>query len=88
LRDDEMSYVNYVKQMTYLLFHKIADELSRPLYNQPSPIPAKYAWTALVVKDGHELFDFCRRALELPGNKMGTLELIFGKSPTLAKGAA
>ena len=34
LRDDGMSYGDYVEQLTYLLFLKMADERSRPPYIQ------------------------------------------------------
>jgi type I restriction enzyme M protein len=57
LRDDGMSYGDYVEQLTYLLFLKMADERSRPPYHQPSPVPEPYAWSSLVKKDGDELFD-------------------------------
>ena len=60
LRDDGMSYGDYVEQLTYLLFLKMADERSRPPYGQPSPIPAAYAWPALVARDGDALFDHYR----------------------------
>lgn len=43
LRDDGMSYGDYVEQLTYLLFLKMADERSRPPYHQPSLISAQYA---------------------------------------------
>jgi type I restriction enzyme M protein len=43
LRDDGMSYGDYVEQLTYLLFLKMADERSRPPYQQPSLIPSQYA---------------------------------------------
>ncbi|OIQ90418.1 type I restriction enzyme EcoKI M protein [mine drainage metagenome] len=33
LRDEGMSYGDYVEQLTYLLFLKMADERSRPPYN-------------------------------------------------------
>jgi hypothetical protein len=39
LRDDGLSYGDYVKQLTLLLFLKIADEHSRPPFTMPSPIP-------------------------------------------------
>jgi hypothetical protein len=39
LRDDGMSYGDYVEQLTYLLFLKMADERSQPPYNQPSIVP-------------------------------------------------
>ena len=59
LRDDGMSYGDYVEQLTYLLFLKMADERSRPPYNQASLIPAKYAWPSLVARDGDDLFEGC-----------------------------
>ena len=52
LRDDGMSYGDYVEQLTYLLFLKMADERSAPPYNQPSIVPAAYAWPTLLAKDG------------------------------------
>ena len=42
LRDDGMSYGDYVEQLTYLLFLKMADERRSPPYNQPNAVPAKY----------------------------------------------
>jgi type I restriction enzyme M protein len=80
LRDDGMSYGDYVEQLTYLLFLKMADERGRPPHNQPSPIPAVYAWPALLAKDGDALFDHYRHALEELGKQPGTLALIFGKA--------
>ena len=80
LRDDGMSYGDYVEQLTYLLFLKMADERSRPPYNQASPIPASYAWPALLAKDGDALFDHYRHTLEALGKQPGTLALIFGKA--------
>lgn len=44
LRDDGMSYGDYVEQLTYLLFLKMADERSKSPYNLPSPIPKVYDW--------------------------------------------
>ncbi|MCL4737030.1 MAG: type I restriction-modification system subunit M N-terminal domain-containing protein [Burkholderiaceae bacterium] len=80
LRDDGMSYGDYVEQLTYLLFLKMADERSRPPYHQPSPIPAPYAWPALLARDGDALFDHYRHTLEELGKQPGTLALIFGKA--------
>ena len=57
LRDDWMGYGDYVEQLTYLLFLKMADERSHPPYNQASLIPEPYAWPALLAKVGVELFD-------------------------------
>jgi type I restriction-modification system DNA methylase subunit len=38
LRDDGMSYGDYVEQLTYLLFLKMADERSKMPYNQKSTV--------------------------------------------------
>ena len=80
LRDDGMSYGDYVEQLTYLLFLKMADERSRPPYSQPSPVPDFYAWPSLLEKDGDVLFDHYRHALENLGSRPGLLGLIFGKA--------
>ena len=55
LRDDGMSYGDYVEQLTYLLFLKMADERTKAPYNQPSQIPDKYSWPSLLKKDGDDL---------------------------------
>jgi type I restriction enzyme M protein len=80
LRDDGMSYGDYVEQLTYLLFLKMADERTKPPYNQPSLIPDKYNWQSLLKRDGDELFDHYRHSLEKLGNEKGLLGLIFNKS--------
>jgi type I restriction enzyme M protein len=54
LRDDGMSYGDYVEQLTYLLFLKMADERSQPPYNQTSIVPAAYAWPTLLGRDGDD----------------------------------
>lgn len=48
LRDDGMSYGDYVEQLTCVLFLKMADERTRLPYNQPSPMPEQYAWSSLM----------------------------------------
>ena len=80
LRDDGMSYGDYVEQLTYLLFLKMADKRTKAPYNQKSPVPKKYSWPSLVKKDGDELFDHYRHTLEGLGNQKGLLGLIFNKS--------
>ncbi|MBX3348012.1 MAG: SAM-dependent DNA methyltransferase [Nitrospira sp.] len=90
LRDDGMSYGDYVEQLTYLLFLKMADERTKPPYlaahgaqagNQPlSIIPDKYSWPSLLKKDGDDLFDHYRHLLEELGKGKGMLGLIFTKA--------
>jgi type I restriction enzyme M protein len=80
LRDDGMSYGDYVEQLTYLLFLKMADERTKAPYNQPSPVPDKYGWQSLLKKDGDELFAHYLHSLEALGKEKGLLGLIFNKS--------
>ncbi|MDF0644276.1 MAG: class I SAM-dependent DNA methyltransferase [Nitrospira sp.] len=87
LRDDGMSYGDYVEQLTYLLFLKMADERTKPPYlpasgagKPASIVPDKYSWHSLLKKDGDELFDHYRHSLEKLGNEKGLLGLIFNKS--------
>ena len=47
LRDDGLSYGDYVEQLTFLLFLKMADEQTRPSFNKPSPIPKGKDWRGL-----------------------------------------
>ena len=80
LRDDGMSYGDYVEQLTYLLFLKMADERTHAPYNQTSIVPEQWGWQTLLKKDGDELFDHYRHTLENLGNEKGLLGLIFNKS--------
>ena len=47
LRDDGLSYGDYVEQLTYLLFLKMADEQSRPPFSRPSVVPKGHDWPSL-----------------------------------------
>ena len=80
LRDDGMSYGDYVEQLTYLLFLKMADERTRKPYNQKSIVQDEYSWQSLIKRDGDELFDHYRHVLEALGREKGLLGLIFGKA--------
>ena len=80
LRDDGMSYGDYVEQLTYLLFLKMADERTKPPYKQPSIVPKNYDWPSLIKKDGDELFEHYRNTLRKIGKEKGLLGLIFMKS--------
>lgn len=39
LRDDGVGYGDYLEQITYLLFLKMADELDKPPYNKGLQFP-------------------------------------------------
>jgi type I restriction enzyme M protein len=80
LRDDGVSYGDYVEQLTYLLFLKMADEQTKPPFNKPSAIPKGLDWQSLVKKDGDELEVHYRHILETLGKGKGMLGVIFRKS--------
>jgi type I restriction enzyme M protein len=80
LRDDGLSYGDYLEQLTFLLFLKMADEQSRPPFNKPSPIPKGKDWPALLAKDGDELEIHYRHTLEELGKRSGMLGVIFRKA--------
>lgn len=44
LRDDGLSYMGYTEQITSLLFLKMADERTKPPYNQNPIVPHEYGW--------------------------------------------
>jgi type I restriction enzyme M protein len=80
LRDDGLSYMAYTEQITFLLFLKMADEMTRAPYNRPAIVPAKYSWDSLLKLDGAELETHYRAILETLGNKPGMLGEIFKKA--------
>ena len=80
LRDDGVGYGDYLEQLTYLLFLKMADEYAKPPYNRTLPIPKKYNWQSLTTKKGAELEEHYTLLLRELGNKQGILGQIFTKS--------
>jgi type I restriction enzyme M protein len=80
LRDDGLSYGDYVEQLTFLLFLKMADEQSRAPFNKPSPIPKGFGWDILVGLDGDDLETHYRHTLEELGKRPGMLGIIFRKA--------
>jgi type I restriction enzyme M protein len=80
LRDDGVSYGDYVEQLTYLLFLKMADEQTKPPFNKPSSIPKGFDWQSLLAKDGESLEIQYRHILETLGKEKGMLGVIFKKS--------
>jgi type I restriction enzyme M protein len=80
LRDDGVSYGDYVEQLTYLLFLKMADEQTKPPFSKPSTIPKGLDWPSLIEKDGDALEIHYRHILESLGKAKGMLGVIFRKS--------
>jgi type I restriction enzyme M protein len=80
LRDDGVGYQDYLEQLTYLLFLKMADEYTKPPYLKKMPIPAEYSWDTLTSKSGDALDKHYNKALRNLGNEKGILGQIFIKS--------
>lgn len=80
LRDDGLSYMAYIEQITFLLFLKMADELTKPPFNRKSIVPTPYDWPNLLKRDGDDLEVHYRKTLEELGKKKGMLGAIFLKA--------
>lgn len=80
LRDDGVGYGDYLEQLTYLLFLKMADEYTKPPYNRTLPIPAAYNWESLTDLKGAELEAHYTILLRELGKEKGILGQIFTKS--------
>ncbi len=80
LRDDGLSYQDYLEQLTFLLFLKMADEQTMPPFSRPSIVPDKLNWPSLVRLDGDELDIHYRHILIELGRSPGTLGVIFRKA--------
>jgi len=80
LRDEGVSYGDYLEQLTYLVFLKMADEQTKPPFNKPSSIPKGLDWQSLLEKSGEALEAHYRHILETLGKERGMLGVIFKKS--------
>jgi type I restriction enzyme M protein len=80
LRDDGVGYGDYLEQLTYLIFLKMADEYGRPPYKRNVGVPKKYAWPALKPLKGAELEVHYVETLRALSTEKGMLGQIFTKS--------
>jgi type I restriction enzyme M protein len=93
LRDDGVGYGDYLEQITYLLFLKMADELNKPPYSKGLKFPKIKNdqgeeindgdicdWNTLTQKRGLELEVFYNQLLRSLSNEKGILGQIFIKS--------
>lgn len=80
LRDDGVGYGDYLEQLTYLLFLKMADEYTKPPHNRTMPIPIEFAWETLTSKSGTELELHYNIMLRELAKEKGILGQIFVKS--------
>jgi type I restriction enzyme M protein len=80
LRDDGLSYGDYVEQLTYLLFLKMADEQTKPPFDRAAVVPEGLDWPSLMKRDGDELEVHYRHLLDELGKSPGMLGIIFRKA--------
>jgi type I restriction enzyme M protein len=71
LRDDGLSYPDYVEQLTYLLFLKMADERGGEI------VPEEYGWQSFTGKDARTLHRHYSTTLKHLSRQSGMLGLIF-----------
>jgi len=79
LRDDGLSYMAYVEQITFLLFLKMADEQAKAPYNRKPIVPASFDWASLLAKEGDALETQYSHILEKLGTQPGMLAEVFRK---------
>jgi len=80
LRDDGVSTIDYVEQLTYLLFLKMAHERETRPVNAERIVPRQCSWQHLLDADGDELERTYRRILEDLGKERGVLGVLFRKA--------
>ena len=80
LRDDGVGYGDYLEQLTYLIFLKMADEYTNPPYDRDIGIPEGYEWTSLTSRRGAELEEHYITLLRRLGEQSGLLGQVFTKA--------
>ena len=80
LRDDGLSYGDYVEQLTFLLFLKMADERTKTPFDRPAIIDERWSWPTLLALDADDLEVHYRRTLEELGKAKGVIGVIFRKA--------
>ncbi|MFT4143176.1 MAG: class I SAM-dependent DNA methyltransferase [Mobilitalea sp.] len=68
---------DYLEQLTYLLFIKMADEYSKPPYNRNIGIPDDCEWEKLKKEKGAALFKHYQYVLDKMGRQKGSLQQIY-----------
>lgn len=88
LRDDGVSYGDYLEQLTYLIFLKMSDEYSKPPYKKETGIPKGYTWSDMNTLKGAELEAKYKAILEKLAEQGGILGKIFAQSSNKISNAA
>ncbi len=77
LQQAGLSCVEYVEQLTMLLFLKMADQLTEAPHNKPPIVPPSLGWKKLLKLDGAALEIQYSESIEKLGTKPGMLGVIF-----------
>jgi type I restriction enzyme M protein len=78
LRDDGVTYQDYVTELTFLLFLKMMEETERE-----DPLPAPYRWAQVARREGIDQLDHYKRALlDLGKAQSPTVRAIFTDAQT------
>ena len=88
LRDDGVSYGDYLEQLTYLIFLKMSDEYSKPPYKKITGIPEGYTWSDMNTLKGAELEEQYKKTLETLAKEGGILGQIFSQASNKISNAA
>ena len=88
LRDDGVSYGDYLEQLTYLIFLKMSDEYSKPPYKKITGIPEGYTWSDMNTLKGAELEEQYKKTLEKLAKEGGILGQIFSQASNKISNAA
>lgn len=80
LRDAGLSYGDYLEQLTYLIFLKMAHEYAQPPYDRDLGIPKDCDWSSLASRTGAELEKHYIEVLLKLGRQKGLLGQIFTKA--------
>jgi type I restriction enzyme M protein len=80
-----VGYGDYLEQLTYLLFLKLAHEYAQEPYKRDTRIPAGYDWASLRGKTGEPLESHYLAILHKLGTESGMLGAIFFKARTRSR---
>lgn len=80
LRDVGVGYGDYLEQLTYLIFLKMADEYSKPPHSRPIALPHGFDWPSLTSRRAADLENHYLKLLRKLSEEDGMLGQIFTKA--------
>ena len=77
---DGVPFLAYTEEITFLLFLKMADELTRPPYNRPPLVPPELGWPSLLAREGEPLKRHYDHVLQELARRPGMLGDVFKRA--------